>query len=176
MKVNLESIVPEIRKFIARYGLEAQDEEDILQDTLLKIYLKSESVKEPEKFRNWCLKIARNTVFTHFQKRKKVKETMLFEFLAAENDNKNYNEVLFRCVEKIAAGLDQSYTEALDWVYVQGNSQVSLARTKGVSVSTIKSRVQRGRKLIREKLRDCCHLEFDGYGNLVDYKPKKHCI
>jgi RNA polymerase sigma-70 factor (ECF subfamily) len=172
MKVNLESIVPDLRKFIRYYVPDAQDAEDILQDTLLKIHLKNSSLKESEKFRNWSFTVARNTVLTHFQKQKRDKKLVLAEFFENEGTEENYNECLFDCIEQLVSDLDEPYKEALSWVYSQGNSQVSLAERKGVSISTVKSRVQRGRDLVKKQLNYYCHLEFDCYGNLVNYKSK----
>lgn len=40
-----------------------------------------------------------------------------------------------------------------------------------ISVSGAKSRVQRGRKMIKETILKCCEVNTDKYGNIVDYKP-----
>jgi RNA polymerase sigma-70 factor (ECF subfamily) len=35
--------------------------------------------------------------------------------------------------------------------------------------------VQRGRQQLRTLLTDCCHLDFDGRGNVVDYQKHGRC-
>jgi RNA polymerase sigma-70 factor (ECF subfamily) len=58
-------------------------------------------------------------------------------------------------------------------VEFEGVSQTELADRLGISVSGAKSRVQRGRKMLRDILMKCCHFEFDRYGTIIDYYP--HC-
>jgi len=41
-----------------------------------------------------------------------------------------------------------------------------------LSYSGAKSRVQRGRRLLREALVNCCHVELDRRGGIIDYVPR----
>jgi RNA polymerase sigma-70 factor (ECF subfamily) len=47
-----------------------------------------------------------------------------------------------------------------------------LAAREEISLSGAKSRVQRGRAMVKEMLLDCCHFEFDQHGQVVDYGRK----
>jgi RNA polymerase sigma-70 factor, ECF subfamily len=52
---------------------------------------------------------------------------------------------------------------------------VELARLRGLSPSGCKSRVQRGRELLRKALLDCCQLEVDRRGNIIGYRRRPEC-
>jgi len=44
----------------------------------------------------------------------------------------------------------------------------------GISVSGAKSRVLCGRKMMREMQLGCCQMEFDTFGNIIDYEHKEN--
>ena len=62
--------------------------------------------------------------------------------------------------------------EALRLVEVDGVTQVEAARRLGLSVSGMKSRVQRARSRLRSVVEACCRVELDRRGGLVDYEPR----
>ena len=55
---------------------------------------------------------------------------------------------------------------------LEGLTQAQLAERLGISMSGAKSRVQRGRALLKKNLLDCCRFEFDQRGNLMNCDPK----
>ena len=42
----------------------------------------------------------------------------------------------------------------------------------GISLSGMKSRVQRGRVQLRKALEDCCHIALDARGRVVSCEPR----
>jgi RNA polymerase sigma-70 factor (ECF subfamily) len=71
--------------------------------------------------------------------------------------------------------LPEEYREALILTEFEGITQQELAQRLGLSLSGAKSRVQRGRKMLREMLLACCHFEFDRLGKVIDYYPHCQC-
>ena len=51
-------------------------------------------------------------------------------------------------------------------------TQKQLSEQLGISLPGAKSRVQRGRKMLKDMILDCCNLEFDQNGSIIDYKCK----
>ena len=66
--------------------------------------------------------------------------------------------------------LPEPYREAMKLADFEGLSQQEVADRTGVSLSGAKSRVQRARRQLREMILDCCHVERDVRGNVVDYE------
>ena len=54
-------------------------------------------------------------------------------------------------------------------------TMVETARRLGLSLSGAKSRVQRARQMLHERLLACCRVELDGRGAIVDYEARGAC-
>ena len=66
--------------------------------------------------------------------------------------------------------LPPKYAEVLRESELRRTPHRELAARLGLSVSGVKSRVQRGRELLRSALSACCRLEFDRRGRIRDYE------
>jgi RNA polymerase sigma-70 factor (ECF subfamily) len=69
--------------------------------------------------------------------------------------------------------LPPSYREALTLADLEGMSQAEAARRAGVSISGMKSRVQRGRRQLKAVLEECCRIQLDQRGGIVGYDRRK---
>ena len=58
---------------------------------------------------------------------------------------------------------------------LDGMPQAGAARREGVSLSGMKSRVQRGRRRLAELLGQCCTLTLDARGVPMDYERAPGC-
>jgi RNA polymerase sigma-70 factor (ECF subfamily) len=58
-------------------------------------------------------------------------------------------------------------------VDLEGKTQRELAEVQGLSLSGAKSRVQRARVRLRERLEACCTFAFDAHGGIVAYEPRR---
>ena len=58
---------------------------------------------------------------------------------------------------------------------LDGLPQAGAARREGLSLSGMKSRVQRGRRRLAELLEQCCALTLDARGVPMDYEPTAGC-
>jgi RNA polymerase sigma-70 factor (ECF subfamily) len=61
--------------------------------------------------------------------------------------------------------------EALTRVDLEGQTQHAAAADVGISVSGMKSRVQRGRRQLRDLLERCCQVDVDRTGAVAAYRP-----
>jgi RNA polymerase sigma-70 factor (ECF subfamily) len=76
------------------------------------------------------------------------------------------------CLMPMIWNLPDTYREAVMLSEIEGQTQKEVAEKIGISVSGAKSRVQRGRGMIKDMLLDCCKFEFDHQGNVMDYERK----
>ena len=125
--------------------------------------------------------IARNAMTDHFRAAKTSElfdeethapapESDVHEPLALEDDK--LRRAVATYVRAAVENLPEPYRSALLLTEFEGASQVDLARRIGLSVSAAKSRVQRARAILREEMERCCRWETDGYGTVVDLRPK----
>jgi RNA polymerase sigma-70 factor (ECF subfamily) len=124
----------------------------------------------------WVFQIARNTVLNYFRTQKRNLENQAFHQVETEGENlfkeNNLNEMVGIWLEEFKKDLDPKYQEALQLVDIEGITQVELANRLGISVSGAKSRVQRGREQLKQKLIDCCPVKTDQYGNILEIRRK----
>jgi RNA polymerase sigma-70 factor (ECF subfamily) len=67
--------------------------------------------------------------------------------------------------------LPSPYREAVTLVELEGLTISEAAGMVGISLSGMKSRVQRGRAQLRELFERCCEIELDARGKVTDYTP-----
>jgi RNA polymerase sigma-70 factor (ECF subfamily) len=68
--------------------------------------------------------------------------------------------------------LPSPYREAITLTELRGLTQKDAAEKVGVSVSGMKSRVQRGRERIRDLFDQCCKISVDRRGKVVECAPR----
>jgi RNA polymerase sigma-70 factor (ECF subfamily) len=68
--------------------------------------------------------------------------------------------------------LDAQDREAIELCDLQGMAQAEFARLKGLSLAAAKSRVQRARQRMRERMAQGCQVSFDACGRVDDFVPR----
>ena len=68
--------------------------------------------------------------------------------------------------------LSRDYREAITLVELAGHTQQAAAKQMGISLSGMKSRVQRGRKQLKQMLDECCLIELDRRGAVSGYRAR----
>src|SRR5690606_12306603 len=136
-------------------------------------------VKDHRRVVGWIFQIARNVVADHYRKSRPtaaVRETDWTEdssrsaLLAVEEER--LRDELAAYVRDVVKSLPRIYREAILLTEYEGMTQVELARHLGLGRSAAKSRVQRARALVRARVEQCCHVEFDVYGTIVDCRRR----
>lgn len=164
-----------IKGFIVkRIGNEA-DAEDILQNVFFKIHQNIADLKNPDKLYPWVFQTTRNAIvdFYREQKLKIDSADELFSEIAVETSEKDVEEEVLQWLEPMVGELPDKYREALLLTDIQGLTQKQLSEKLDISLSGAKSRVQRAREKLRDNLLDCCHLEFNRAGRIVEYRQRR---
>lgn len=77
------------------------------------------------------------------------------------------------CIAPLVQSLPDIYREALDFADLQGGKQTDFAGQNNISIAATKSRVQRGRKMLKQALLGCCEVELDRNNKVLDViEPK----
>lgn len=107
----------------------------------------------------------------------KKRDTAEFSDLPGEGIIDNDEEIINGLVLYLKSMIDSlpdKYKQAIMLTELGGLTQKELAQKLGMSISGAKSRVQRGRNMLREKFFECCKFQFDAYGNIVEYQHKEN--
>ncbi len=165
-----------IRNFILSKVGNKSDVDDIFQDVFLKIHSNINTLKDEKKMQSWIFQITRNCITDYYRNGKSDSVDTGDGFNEQEEADIEYETKLENVtsgLESIINSLPEKYAKALKRVEIDGIAQTDLAQELEISVSGAKSRVQRGRKLVKDVLLDCCKFQFDKYGTFIDYQPKK---
>jgi RNA polymerase sigma-70 factor (ECF subfamily) len=87
-------------------------------------------------------------------------------------DDASVERELASYVAMFVALLPSPYREALTLTELEGLTQKQAADILGISLSGMKSRVQRGRQQLRGALEDCCHIALDVRGRVLSCEPR----
>ena len=79
---------------------------------------------------------------------------------------------LSHCIEPFLKVLPEELADLLRSIDLEGKSQKAYAQEMGISYSTLKSRVQKGRSELRGLFEGCCHYSLDKQGNIIDFEQK----
>lgn len=142
-----------------------EDAEDILQDVFIKAYSNIEKFETGSNLNAWLFAITRNTITDYYRSNTKSKLSSvelvqdLFETPEVDND--------FCCLEPHINELPSHYKQVIFLSEIKGIKHQEIANRLGLSLSAIKSRVVRGRELLKEKFVDCCKYHINKEGKLT---------
>jgi RNA polymerase sigma-70 factor (ECF subfamily) len=166
-----------LRGFISKRVENDMAAEDILQEVFLKIHAKVGDLRDVSKMQSWIYAITRNAITDYYRSRKiysRHQQELNGQFFDTlpEIEASTAEDAAQRIAGSLKGMiglLPEKYSEALLLTVYHGMSQVELAKKLGISLSGAKSRVQRGRQLLKEMLEKCCHFELDRRGMIMDY-------
>ena len=147
--------------------LPAQDVDDVLQDVLLRIHKNVRFLDDDSRFGPWVYSVARNAVVDRLRRKQPPSADIDVDSVASSPVEED-EQALLGCVTPFVARLPQAYRHAITLVELQGLSQAEAAEIQGVSLSGMKSRVQRARRMLREMFEECCSLTIDGRGRVIE--------
>jgi len=148
------------------------DVEDLLQDILIKTYNKLDTVKTQKSVKAWLFQIANNTIIDYYRKNGRIQDATNEELPLLET-SEEVNIDLSNCISPFINALPEEHASLLTAIDLNNQSQKQYAEQLGVSYSTLKSRVQKSRSLLKQVFDDCCHFKIDKIGNVYDYDVKE---
>jgi RNA polymerase sigma-70 factor, ECF subfamily len=161
-----------LRAFIESRIADDAAAEDTLQNVFLKMHAGLPSLKDGSKLQSWLYQIARNAIIDYYRSQKPAVDIPESLTHAKPDPGEKVTRELSDCLQPMIQRLPETYREAVILSELKGLTQKEVAKVQGTSLSGAKSRVQRGRALLKEMLADCCRLEFDHKGRLCDYERK----
>ncbi len=155
-----------LMNFVYRFVGDRDVSTDIVQDTMIKFYLNKDSYQSIAKFSTWIYTIAGNLAKNELKRRNR--RSMLSisnsdeddiilqvedkKFVAPDRaaDNKMKNEIVQKALLKIKS----VYREMVILRDIEGFSYEEIVELTGVSIGTVKSRINRGRAQLQKLLQN----------------------
>lgn len=171
----------EIRSFVRRRISDPHRADDLVADILLKVHRNLGTLDDRDRLAPWLFRVARNAIIDEYRRAANSQEVLdpapgdRLAHVADVDDADVVQRELADCLRPLLGHLPPEYRRALELTDLNGVTQASAARREGISVSGMKSRVQRARKQLAELLNRCCALTLDTRGMPMDYAPAASC-
>jgi RNA polymerase sigma-70 factor, ECF subfamily len=171
--VNWHEAIERLTQWVRPRIHEPADADELVQDILERVIAHGEQLQTIGNPLGWIHRIAANAIIDYYRRPRR---TVVFpEGLLAETEDTTSaaRDELAGCIRPLVMHLDPVSRDALLATDLGDKSQVDAAQEAGVAVSTMKSRIQRGRQKLRQALLHCCHVELDCRNGIAAFSPKR---
>jgi len=164
---------PRLRAFIRRRVRNDTLADDLVQETLLKVYRSRATLRDDTKLEAWLYQIARGTIIDHYRRQRPSEE--LPAAIAGESPDEAaaLRARVMVTMKKFLEELPEAYREPVRLAELEGLPLARIALRLDLSLTAVKSRVRRGRAMLRKKLQDCCRFEFDRLGQVIGFERRQ---
>lgn len=128
----------------------AADAEDILQETFLQYHQTNKQFESERHIRAWLLRVALNRAKDVYRKRKRRNETALEDYMETLTFPSPESGSLFAAV----MALPETYRSVIHLFYYEDYTVAEIARLLHLTQSNVKVRLNRGRALLKETLKE----------------------
>lgn len=145
--------------------------EDLLQEVFIKIHANLASLGEGANLASWIYRITRNTIIDYYRKKKRLvfQDTIEEKF---PEDATSSTKDLSSCLMSFVKELPEKDQDLLNKTAFGSMSQKEYAANLNVGYSTIKSRSQRAKEKLKNLFVQCCNIQTDVYGNVLNAEEK----
>jgi len=166
-------VAPRLRAFLRRRVGDDATADDLTQETLLKVYRSREALRDGTRLEAWLYRVARSTLVDFYRRRKPVEDVP--PALAAEqrDEFEALRTALASSLHHFLAELPAAYREPVRLAELEGLPLAKIALRLGLSLTAAKTRVRRGRRMLKAKLQACCRFEFDRLGRVIGWERRK---
>jgi RNA polymerase sigma-70 factor (ECF subfamily) len=160
--------------YLRKHTGDAQVAEDLLHDVMLKALVALEHAENaPRNLTGWLYAVARNAAMDHHRRTRPTAEQAEDFPAPVEDDEAAMFVELSSCLRPLAEGLPETYRQTLIGAEFDGLSLAEVAKVQRISLSAAKTRTSRGRRLLRQRLVDCCRVSLSTQGAVVDFDAGK---
>jgi RNA polymerase sigma-70 factor, ECF subfamily len=132
------------------------DAEDLTQDAFIRAYTFFHRFRNDTNFKAWILKIMRNIYITQVKKKRPTAEHNDEQLFGYETNKNTENQVLdamrTKEVQQAINKLPDEFREVIILCELEGHSYEEIARIIDIPVGTVRSRLHRGRMILKERL------------------------
>ena len=151
-----------LHNFVCRYLNNQTLAEDVVQETMIKLYTHKHYYKPIAKFSTWIYTIAKNLALTELRKNKRKRTQSMWndrgELIDIKSneeslENKIQNELAVEELNKCLDEIPENFRIAVVLRDFQELSYKEISKILEIPIGTIKSRINRGRIQLAEKLK-----------------------
>jgi len=164
-----------VRQYFVKNVSNREDAKDLTQEVWLKFLVFRKQPKQIDNLKAWIFTVARNTLIDYYRKNNHKKSVSEWDNTfkpIPETNNADLQEKLSTCLTYYIQDLQNDVKKILIASDIKGVSQKILAQQLNMSYPTLRSKLQRGRKKIRQMFERDCYLELGTRGEVLDCQCK----
>ncbi len=135
-----------------------EEAEDIVQEAFVKIYKNADKFQKLDgiEFKSWAYKVAINTAITHYRKLKRgeflAEDPAVFQEVGEEFADERFSVTADAkaTVASVLARMPGHLQSVLRRYYLEDKSYRTIAEEEGISISTLKMRLFRAKKIFKK--------------------------
>jgi len=147
-----------------------EDAKDLTQEVFYK--LSKSSCDSIDNVKSWMYTIAKNTITDFYRKKKIYTEEVSVNSVCFEIEAENTSLELSECVSLFVEELPEEYRFIMTLSELKEIPQKEIAKQLNMNYATVRSKVQRGRKKLKELFSEYCIVTQGGRGSILECMPK----
>ena len=167
----------QLRTYV-RGRVDPQWVDDVVGNILIRLVKNRDALETADNPAAYVQRVSANMVTDHYRRRAAERRALAqieadAETLAADAPpaDDDAHRAISACMHPFIQNLPAPYRDALTLTEIEQLTQKQAARRLNLSLSGLKSRVQRGRSLLKRDLTRCCQIEIDRRGQVIDFEP-----
>jgi len=157
----IEASTPYAFSLSCRMLGDEEEAKDVVQDTMVTVWMKINKIRSPEVFRTWLYKIVVNKCYDRLRKRTKSQEVRaddgLWEKISNQISSEQVSELEYRETERVLNLLTERLSPVQKAVFVLGEleemSHDEISAITGMSRSNVKASLWHARKKMGEMIK-----------------------
>lgn len=162
----------ELLRFFAARVSDPQEANDLVQEVFLRATRQENGLCGIENRRAWLFQVARNLLIDRYRLSRDEIPLPDEPGIADLPEDVAPVAELSQCLPRVLSELSAEDREAITLCDIDGLSQQALADHLGLSLPAAKSRVQRARRRLRERMVSACQVQFDAAGHVCGFVPR----
>ena len=139
--------------FVLRILHDEAASQDVVQDSLVKIYRYIDSIDPEKKFSTYVFEIAKNEAFSILRKKKRI---IPLETIEDIEDTESFFEQYLQKdqsqqVRDVVQSLEKKYSMVLSMYYFENQSYEEIAKNLNLPINTIRTHLRRAKEAFKKK-------------------------
>ncbi len=173
MERQIQELYTPLFLYIRKRIHKLEDAEDLTQEVFYK--LSKSNTDRIENVKSWVYTIAKNTITDYYRKRKIYAEAIDENTMEAEYNDTDVVKELGHCIAAYINRLPEEYRILMTLSELEDKPQKEIAEKLEMNYVTLRSKIQRGRKLLKRIFSECCTVSQGAKGSIIEYQKNKGC-